>query len=203
MQTWIIEIMESYGYIGILFLIAVENLFPPIPSEVILTFGGFMTTYTKLTVIGVIWFSTLGSLVGAVILYGCGYLINADKLEKFVNRWGHILRVKIEDINKAEVWFQKYGSITVFFCRFIPLIRSLISIPAGMAKLNFPIFFLYTLLGTLIWNTVLVYIGSVVGESWTTIVEWMDIYSNFVYVGLIIVFIIGVIYFTKIILKRR
>lgn len=200
LNEWIIELMEKFGYVGILFLIAIENVFPPIPSEVILTFGGFMTTSTDLTIMGVIWFATLGSLIGAIILYGVGYMLNADKLELIIDRWGHILRLKKEDVRKAEAWFERYGAWTVFFCRFIPLIRSLISIPAGMARMNFLSFFLLTLAGTFIWNFVLVNVGAAVGDSWDRVVEIMDVYSNFVYIGLAILFIIIIVIWVK---KRR
>ncbi|KRG09476.1 alkaline phosphatase [Virgibacillus soli] len=200
MDTWIIEIMEKFGYVGILFLITIENVFPPIPSEVILTFGGFMTTSSDLTIMGVVWFATLGSVIGAVILYGVGFLVNPCRIEKTVDRWGYLLRLKKEDIQRAEIWFQKHGSKTVFLCRFIPLIRSLISIPAGMARMPFIPFFLLTALGTLIWNMVLVSIGAAVGESWTKIVEIMDVYSYIVYIGLAILLIIVIGIFLK---KKR
>jgi membrane protein DedA with SNARE-associated domain len=180
-QNWITEFMEQFGYLGVFLMIALENVFPPIPSEVILTFGGFMTTYTELTVIGVIIAATLGSVVGAVILYWIGYLLNVDKLEKIIDRWGHILRVTKEDIRKADAWFDKYGYWTVLFCRMIPLIRSLISIPAGMSGMKFPMFLVFTTIGTLIWNIILVLVGAAVGESWESIVEFMDVYSNITY----------------------
>ena len=94
MQNWITDFMEQYGYIGIALIIALENVFPPIPSEIILPFGGFMTTYTSLTLPGVIIAATIGSVLGAVILYGIGLLIDVERLEKIVDRWGHILRIK-------------------------------------------------------------------------------------------------------------
>lgn len=181
MQTWITDIMEQFGYIGILLLIALENIFPPIPSEVVLTAGGFMTTTTSLTIPGVIIAATLGSVLGAVILYGLGRLLDVQRLEKIVDKWGHILRVSKDDIYKADAWFDKYGYWTVLFCRMIPLIRSLISIPAGMSNMNFGLFLVFTTIGTLIWNIVLVCVGAAVGESWEEIVHYMDIYSNIAY----------------------
>lgn len=189
-EVWILDIMEKFGYLGVLILIAIENIFPPIPSEVILTFGGFMTTYTGLSVAGVVWYATLGSIIGAIILYGIGYQLNADRLEILVHRLGPFLRLKISDIQRAEAWFNRSGKWTVFFCRFIPLIRSLISIPAGMARMNFIVFFVFTLLGTLLWNVILVNIGAAVGESWEEIVKVMDVYSNIVYIGLAILLIV-------------
>ncbi|MBM6618951.1 DedA family protein [Bacillus suaedaesalsae] len=181
MQTWITEFMEQFGYIGILLLIALENIFPPIPSEVVLTAGGFMTTTTDLTIPGVIIAATLGSVLGAIILYGVGRLLDVQRLEKIVDRWGHILRVSKDDIYKADAWFDKYGYWTVLFCRMIPLIRSLISIPAGMSNMNFGLFLVFTTIGTLIWNIVLVCVGAAVGESWEDILYYMDIYSNIAY----------------------
>ena len=102
MENWITEFMSNYGYIGVFLLIALENIFPPIPSEVILTFGGFMTTYSDLSVLGVVVASTLGSVAGAVVLYGIGLLIDVERLEKIVDKWGHILRITKKDIYKAD-----------------------------------------------------------------------------------------------------
>lgn len=197
MENWITSIMEQFGYIGIFLLIMVENLFPPIPSEVILTFGGFMTTHSNLTILGVVIAATIGSVVGAIVLYGVGFVINVDRIEKIVDRWGHILRLTREDIHKANAWFEKYGVWTVFFCRFIPLIRSLISLPAGMARMNFWVFLALTTVGTFIWNVVLVNIGAAVGDSWETIVGYMDIYSNIVYAVLAVLFIVLMWFFIK------
>ncbi|MEH7453846.1 DedA family protein [Gottfriedia acidiceleris] len=199
MQNWIIETMDTFGYLGIFLLIALENIFPPIPSEVILTFGGFMTTESSLSKIGVIFFSTLGSVIGAIILFWIGTLLDIKTLEKIVERWGHFLRLTKKDVHKAGEWFSKYGVWTVFFCRLIPLIRSLISIPAGMARMNFWIFLLFTTLGSLIWNTILVLVGASVGASWEKIVEYMDLYSSIIY-GILA---IGLVVFIFLFIKKR
>ena len=196
MQDLIIEIMNNFGYIGIFLLIAIENIFPPIPSEVILLFGGFMTTYTSMNVIGVIIASTLGSILGAIILYYIGKILNKERLKKIItSKPGKILRLKPEDIDKADAWFDTKGNKTVFFCRFIPLIRSLISIPAGMSEMPMKKFLVYTTLGSLIWNTALTIAGSIVGENWTNILEIMDNYSHIAVVILAIIFIIAIIIF--------
>ena len=198
MIDWLTAVMNDFGYMGIVFLIAVENIFPPIPSEVILTFGGFMTTTSELTFLGVVISATGGSVLGAVVLYYIGLQLSVKRLEKIIDKWGHILRVTKDDIKKADKWFDKYGPWTVFFCRFIPLIRSLISIPAGMSKMNVVLFLGLTTLGTLIWNIVLVYLGAAVGNSWENIVGYMDIYSNIVYVLIGIgIIILLVLYFRK------
>ncbi|PGZ84975.1 DedA family protein [Bacillus sp. AFS029533] len=200
MQNWIIETMDTFGYLGIFLLIALENIFPPIPSEVILTFGGFMTTESSLSKLGVIFFSTLGSVIGAIILFWIGTLLDIKTLEKIVERWGHFLRLTKKDVHKADEWFSKYGVWTVFFCRLIPLIRSLISIPAGMARMNFWIFLLFTTLGSLIWNTILVLVGASVGASWEKIVEYMDVYSSIIYGILAIGLVVLIFLFIK---KRK
>lgn len=186
MENWITAIMDQFGYFGVFLLIMIENVFPPIPSEVILTFGGFMTTYSDMTRVGVIIAATAGSVIGAMILYSIGLFLDVARLEKIVDRWGGILRLTRKDIHKADAWFDKYGPWTVLLCRLVPLIRSLISIPAGMSNMNFPLFILLTTIGSLIWNTALVMIGAAVGNNWQLIVHYMDIYSNVAYVLLAI-----------------
>ena len=201
MQDLIIEIMNNFGYIGVFLLITIENVFPPIPSEVILLFGGFMTTYTSMNVIGVIIASTLGSVLGAIILYYIGKILNKERLKKIItSKPGKLLRLKPEDIDKADKWFDTKGNKTVFFCRFIPVIRSLISIPAGMSEMPMKKFLIYTTLGSLIWNAALTIAGSIVGENWTSILEIMDNYSHIIVILLAIIFVIAIIIFYS---KRR
>ena len=198
MQALIISMMNKFGYLGILLLIAIENVFPPIPSEVILGFGGFMTTYTKLNIVGVIIFATLGSVIGAIILYLIGKILNRERLAKIVRgKIGKILFLKEEDIEKAYGWFDKRGYKTVFFCRFVPIVRSLISIPAGMSEMKMPKFLAYTTIGSLIWNTVLVCIGATLGDNWEKLVLVMDEYSTIALVLIIILFIVIVFMFYK------
>lgn len=197
MDSWITDFMEQFGYLGILLMIALENLFPPIPSEVILTFGGFMTTYTSLTALGVIVVATLGSLIGAIILFYIGRLLGVERMEKIVDRWGRILRVKKEDIRKADAWFDKYGYWAVFICRMIPLIRSLISLPAGMSGMKIVPFLFFTTIGTLIWNTILVTVGAAVGDNWTEIVNFMDVYSNIAYAIIALIAIVVLVLYIR------
>lgn len=198
MQNFLEEVINQFGYAAIIVLIAVENIFPPIPSEVILTFGGFMTAGTDMTITGVIIASTLGSAGGAVVLYYIGSILGAKRMKRIVVKYGSWLRVTTDDVDKSYSWFNKYGPWTVFFCRFIPLIRSLISIPAGMSKMSMPKFLVLTTIGTFIWNTVLVNLGASVGENWGDIVAVMDVYSNIAYAAiaaLSIAFLIWFFYF--------
>ena len=204
MQALIITMMNKFGYLGILLLIAIENIFPPIPSEVILGFGGFMTTYTNLNIIGVIIFSTVGSIIGAILLYLIGGILNKERLSKIVNgKIGKILFLKEEDIEKAYGWFDKKGYKTVFFCRFVPIVRSLISIPAGMSEMKMPKFLVYTTIGSLIWNTVLVVVGATLGENWEKLVLVMDEYSTIALILIIILFFVLVFMFYKNKIKKN
>lgn len=205
METWIISIINKFGYFGVLFLIALENIFPPIPSEIILTFGGFATQLenSELSVFGVVIASTIGSIIGALVLYYAGKILNKERLKKIVSgKIGKILCLKEKDIDSANNWFDTKGNKTVFFCRFVPIVRSLISIPAGMSEMNMFKFLSYTIIGSLIWNTVLVVLGSVVGENWTKIADIFDKYSSITLVALIILFIVFVFMFYKKKLKK-
>lgn len=195
MQNFLEEVINQFGYAAIIVLIAVENIFPPIPSEVILTFGGFMTAATDMTVTGVIIASTAGSVGGAIILYYLGSILGAERMKRIVVKYGKWLRVTTDDVDKSYGWFNKYGSWTVFFCRFIPLIRSLISIPAGMSKMSMTKFLMLTTIGTFIWNTVLVNLGASVGENWEDIVAVMDVYSNIAYAVIAVLGIAFLVWF--------
>ena len=203
MNNYVINIMNKYGYIGILFLITIENIFPPIPSEVILTLGGFMTSQdgVNMNIFGVVVYSTLGSMIGAIILYLIGYIFNKDRLIKIVrSKVGKILHLKEENIIKSYDNFNKNGYITVLYSRFIPIVRSLISIPAGMNKMKFSIFLIYTLIGSIIWNIVLVTLGKIVGENYMLVANIFSKYSKVILILLIIILIYKII---KKVYKRK
>ena len=201
MTAWIEQMMSEYGYIAIALLIAIENIFPPIPSEVILTFGGFMTTTTTMTPWGVILAATIGSVLGAIVLYGVGRCFPEERLERWMDgKLGKILRLKKEDVRRAQGWFERRGKLTVFFCRFIQVIRSLISIPAGMAKMPFPIFLLLTAVGTCLWNVVLVMLGAWAGASWEKIADYMGVYSK---VGVLVLGVAAVIVIAVFYIRRK
>ena len=204
MEQIIINIMEQVGYLGVFLLIAIENIFPPIPSEVILVFGGFMTTYTTLNIPIMILAATLGSLLGAIVLYYIGKIFNKERLKKIISgKIGKVLRLKASDIEKADKWFDTKGNKTVFFCRFIPIVRSLISIPAGMSEMPMQKFLIYTILGSLIWNTVLIIVGSIVGDKWETIVGYLDNFSNIILIILVIIFVVAMYYWFVIRKKKQ
>ncbi|MBQ8871959.1 MAG: DedA family protein [Bacilli bacterium] len=197
-------IMNKFGYLGIFLLILLENLFPPIPSEVILTFGGFMTISTSMNVFGVILVSTIGSLLGAIILYYLGKILNKERINKIIkSKYGKLLRIKSKDIEMADKWFDTKGRKTVFFCRFIPVVRSLISIPAGMSEMPLPQFTIYTFFGSLIWNTVLILIGAFAGDKKDYILSLLDDVSNIVLIALIVIFIVLIYKFYNTRIKKK
>lgn len=196
MQNFIIDIVNAYGYAGIFLLIAIENIFPPIPSEVILLFGGFITVYTNMKVWGVIVSATLGAVAGAIFLYEIGRKLTTEKVERIFSRGiFKVFRLKKEDLRNARRWFDRYGSKAVLICRFIPFMRSIISVPAGMTSMKMNIFLLLTIIGTFIWNTALVFLGRLAGNAWDRVVLYMDYYS--MAVGALIFLILGIVLIKK------
>lgn len=198
MEQMVERFIDQFGYLGVFLLIALENIFPPIPSELILTFSGFLTLHSDMHVIGVIIASTLGSVVGALVLYYVGRILSIERLQKLVNgKVGKLLGFKASDLDKADDWFDHHGKKVVFFARFIPVVRSLISIPAGTTNMAIMPFIIFTTLGTLIWNTVLVLLGQQAGSAWPKISAAFDSFSSIVLIVLVILFIILVLYFVK------
>lgn len=198
MNDFIISFTNSYGYIGVLVLIFLENIFPLIPSELILLASGFLITKTNLNIFIMIIFATLGSLLGGILLYYLASLLNKNTLIKLINSKAlRFLNLKEKDIDLSFNWFNKKGNISVLICRCIPILRSLISLPAGIFKMSFIKFLLYTIIGSLVWNSVIIVIGYVVGDNFLVINEVLKKYS---YLFVALITIIGVIVIFR---KRR
>lgn len=190
-NNFILTFINKFGYIGIFLLIMIENLFPPIPSEVILTFSGFIAKKAHLNIFMIIASATLGSVLGALILYYLGYILNTSFFSKLINtRLGRILHLNKEHINTSIQDFNDNGKKSVFFGRLAPIVRSLISIPAGMAKMNIFEFTILTTLGSLIWNTVLILLGNMIGDNYLIISNFISTYYKPIIVILIILWII-------------
>ncbi|WP_237209775.1 DedA family protein [Rothia nasimurium] len=187
---WVISIMEAIGSPGVGLAVFLENVFPPIPSEVILPLAGFTASQGSMNVVAAFIWATVGSLAGAYFLYYLGAAIGANRLRK-IAAWMWL--VKVEDVDNALAWFDKYGKASILIGRVIPGIRSLISIPAGIDRMNPLTFGLYTLLGSSIWNALLIYCGWVLGENWHAVEGVIDQYSKVVYalvaLALVVVFI--------------
>lgn len=200
MQSTLIQVINDYGYIGIMMLIFFENIFPPIPSEVVLVFGGFFTTQSDLNVPLVILFATLGATLGAVALYALGRILNRERIKKlFSGKFGKAMHLQPNDVTRAEAWFKRYEYKAVLICRCVPIVRSLISIPAGMSKMKFIPFLSLTILGTLIWNTVLVFVGVLAGGAWEQSLKYIGWYST---VAIALLFLAGA-FVGYIYLKKR
>lgn len=174
-ESTITELINQYGYWGIAFLIAFENIFPPIPSEVVLVFTGYLTISSKVTIFGAILAATAGAYIGAVALYGIGRLLSVAQLERLTaGKVGKVLRLKPTDVEKAGAYFNKHGGVAILIGRCIPVVRSLISIPAGMTGYSFGKFSGLTIIGTLIWNTVLIMVGHFAGQAWERLLSQLD-----------------------------
>lgn len=190
MTNWIFSLIDQFGYAAVTALIAIENIFPPIPSEIILSFGGFMTSKTKMKVPELILAATIGAVIGALILYWLGTLLTTQRLENlFEHRLFQKLGFKKEDIQRAINWFNRHGVKTIFYGRFIPVLRSLISIPAGTARVKLSHFIILTIMGSLIWNTILISLGAYMGKRWHVVVTLFEDYTLLI-IGLILVLIV-------------
>lgn len=199
MESAFYEFINQFGYFAVAGLILFENVFPPIPSEIILPLSGFFTTTTDMTLPLTIIAATVGSVVGAFILYGVGRLLSRERLTRFFGtRPMRLLGFKPEDVESAVGWFDRKGQVTVLICRCVPVVRSLISIPAGTAKMNPARFTLYTLVGSAVWNTVLVSLGAAAGSAWATVSEQAEWVSDVVkYVIIAIVVVVAVFWVVK------
>lgn len=193
---WSIRVMETLGGPGAALLIALENIFPPLPSEVILPLAGFTASQGSLHLFAAIVWTTAGSLVGAITLYYLGFVLGRERIRHYANK---LPLVKVSDVNKAERWFTKHENQAVLFGRMIPVVRSLISIPAGIEKMPMKLFVIYTTVGSLAWNTILISAGYLLGEQWHLVETYVGI-LQYVVIAAVLIF---VTYFVVTRLKKR
>ncbi|SDI29047.1 DedA family protein [Nonomuraea jiangxiensis] len=186
MTDWLVGLMETLGAPGAGLAIALENLFPPLPSEVILPMAGFTASQGDMDLLDVLVCTTLGSVVGALALYWVGALLGRERTLAIAAK---LPLVKVSDIEKTEAWFQRHGRMTVFFGRMIPIFRSLISVPAGVERMPLPMFTLLTTAGSLIWNTAFVLAGYFLGENWELVEGYVGIGTNVV-IGLVVLAVV-------------
>jgi len=184
---WAVGLMETLGGPGAGLAIALENLFPPLPSEIILPLAGFAASQGKLGLVEVLVWTTVGSVIGALALYAIGAVLGRDRMRRLAER---VPLVHVEDVDRVEAWFQKHGSKAVFFGRMLPVFRSLISIPAGVERMPVLRFTLLTLAGSGIWNTIFVLAGFFLGEQWHIVEEYAGILQKVVIAGVVV--LIGV-----------
>ena len=177
LAEWAVSLMESLGGVGAAVVVGLDNLFPPIPSELVLPLAGFSASKGVFSLPAALFWTTLGSVAGAVIVYCAGLLLGRDRTRALVAR---IPLVRVTDFDKTEAWFTRHGTKAVFFGRMVPLFRSFISLPAGVERMHFPKFLLLTTLGSLIWNTVFVSAGYLLGENWHRVESYAGIFQKLV-----------------------
>ncbi|MBP3032991.1 DedA family protein [Staphylococcus warneri] len=198
MEQIITNFISQWGYTAIFILILLENVLPVVPSEIILTFAGLLSVKSHLSIWTLLIIATIASFIGLLILYYICRLISEEKLYRFVDRHGKWMKLKSSDLKRANDWFKRYGAWAVLLCRFIPVLRVLITIPAGINRMNIVKFTSLSLLGTTIWNFALILLGRLLSDSFGALMNGIHTYYRIMYVIIIIAVIYFVIrYFVK------
>jgi membrane protein DedA with SNARE-associated domain len=190
LANWVQDVINQFGYLGVALLVVIENVFPPIPSEIVLPFAGFVAqqgasavnatadaAQSDTTVVGMMIAATVGSVVGALILYFVSAAIGPERLRGFVERFGKWFGVKSLDLVRAEEWFDRRSSAAVLVGRCVPLIRSIVSIPAGFRRMKLTSFVVLTAIGSAVWNIALIGAGAVLGDQWERVGEYVGVFQ--------------------------
>ena len=190
LANWVQDVINQFGYLGVALLVVIENVFPPIPSEIVLPFAGFVAqqgasavntsadaAQSDTTVVGMMIAATVGSVVGALILYFVSAAIGPERLRQFVERFGKWFGVKSSDLVRAEEWFDRRSSAAVLVGRCVPLIRSIVSIPAGFRRMKLTSFVVLTAIGSAVWNIALIGAGAVLGDQWERVGEYVGVFQ--------------------------
>ena len=190
LANWVQDVINQFGYLGVALLVVIENVFPPIPSEIVLPFAGFVAqqgasavnatagaAQSDTTVVGMMIAATVGSVVGALILYFVSAAIGPERLRGFVERFGKWFGVKSSDLVRAEEWFDRRSVVAVLVGRCVPLIRSIVSIPAGFRRMKLTSFVVLTAIGSAVWNIALIGAGAVLGEQWERVGEYVGVFQ--------------------------
>lgn len=197
MEHIITEFISNWGYLAITILVLLENILPFIPSEIILTFAGLLSTKSDLSLPMLFVISTVASFVGLLVLYYISRLVSEERLYRFVDKYGKWIKLKGKDVARANDWFKRYGEVAVLVCRFVPVLRVLITIPAGINRMNVVKFVVLSLIGTTIWNFALIYLGSLLSDSWDVLMNGIHTYSYVMYVLLAVVIVYIIYRFVK------
>ena len=190
LANWVQDVINQFGYLGVALLVVIENVFPPIPSEIVLPFAGFVAqqgasavnatagaAQSDTTVVGMMIAATVGSVVGALILYFVSAAIGPERLRQFVERFGKWFGVKSSDLVRAEEWFDRRSVVAVLVGRCVPLIRSIVSIPAGFRRMKLTSFVVLTAIGSAVWNIALIGAGAVLGDQWERVGEYVGVFQ--------------------------
>ena len=193
LANWVQDVINQFGYFGVALLVVIENVFPPIPSEIVLPFAGFVAqqgadaAQSDTTVFGMMIAATVGSVVGALILYFVSAAIGPDRLRAFVEKFGKWFGVKPADLVRAEAWFDRRSTVAVLVGRCVPLIRSIVSIPAGFRRMKLTSFIVLTAIGSAVWNIALIGAGAVLKDQWDVVGDYVGVFQWVVVAAIIVV----------------
>ncbi|HCQ59575.1 MAG TPA: alkaline phosphatase [Sulfitobacter sp.] len=193
MFDWILSVMQSAGYAGLFFLMLLENIFPPIPSELIIPLAGFLSAQGEMSPYLALFSATAGATIGAVFWYGLGRWIGRDRLMRWAGRHGRWIGLRPRDLVAASAWFERHGAKAVFLGRMVPGIRTFISVPAGLAEMPWPAFLGWTFAGSLVWSGVLVALGYLLDANYARVADWISPVSTWVSVGLVAAYLWNVL----------
>ena len=171
------DVIEQLGYVGVALLVVAENVFPPIPSEIVLPFAGFVAQRGSESVVIMILAATVGSVGGALIMYWIAAVIGDERLHAFTRRFGKWVQIREADLNRAEEWFDRHATSAVLLGRCVPLIRSVVSIPAGFRRMKLVPYIAYTFAGSLVWNVLLIGAGSLLGDNWERVGSYVGVFQ--------------------------
>jgi membrane protein DedA with SNARE-associated domain len=194
-EGWIPELLDRMGYVGVALLMLVENVFPPIPSEVVMPYAGYVAANGELSLGGVVVAGIIGSVVGAMPWYGLGWWLGKDRVRRFAERHGRWLTLRPSDVDNILEWFEEKGRIAVLFGRMIPGVRTVISLPAGVSGMSLPRFLLYTTIGSAAWTTGLAVLGWWLGQEWESVGKWLGPISNVILAGALAIYLYRVVRF--------
>ncbi|MFB2876669.1 DedA family protein [Floridanema aerugineum] len=193
MKEWILQIMTSLNYVGIGLLMFLENLFPPIPSELIMPLAGFTISQKQMEFFPAIFAGVLGTMLGALPWYYVGKLVGEENIKRLADKYGKWITISRKDIEKADQWFHKHGEKAVFFGRLVPGVRTLISLPAGISNMKLIPFLIYSTIGTTIWVSLLTFAGYKLGEHYELVDEYLAPVSKIVAAILVVALIIWIV----------
>ena len=203
MFNWITDFVTHAGYFGVALLMFAENIFPPIPSELIMPLAGFSAARGDLNLVGVLLAGTIGSLVGALPWYYAGYFFRKKRLKRIADHHGRWITMTSHDVDTASDWFDRYGAGAVFFGRLVPTVRTLISVPAGLARMSLPGFLVWSLLGTVIWTAFLTFAGYLLESQYDRVAAWLDPATKVVVGLLVLGYLYRVLTFGRRVEKQR
>ncbi|HEX2528910.1 MAG TPA: DedA family protein [Geminicoccus sp.] len=195
MFDWITQLVQQTGYAGIAFLMLLENVFPPIPSELIMPLAGFSASRGQLNIVGVIAAGTFGSVLGALFWYYVGKWVGVERLKAWAGEHGRWFTISPDEVDQANGWFERHAGLAVLIGRLVPAVRSLISVPAGIANMSLPAFLAYSTLGTGAWAGLLAGAGYLLGGQYEKVEAWLNPVSNVIFAAIVLLYIYRVVTF--------